>query len=92
MSRDRPPEVNSGYDRYKGGRVNDLVSVTLECDHPIKLRTIPMHDNARFPCTNNTGCGYRLRWRKWVDRNGIERFNRTLRKEEESGGEPDVQR
>jgi len=83
MSRGRAPEVNDGYDSFHGRRPSDLVSVTLECKHVIKLRTIPMHDNARFPCSNNSGCGYRLRWRKWVDRNGIERFNRTMKREEE---------
>ena len=83
MSRDRPREVNQGLDAVRPWHSsNNKVSVTLECGHLTTLRSFPMSERSRYPCRNNSGCGYQLRWRKWIDMNGIERLNRLLQREE----------
>lgn len=43
-----------------------MVRVTLECGHTVSMRLTPLSDKIRYGCSMGTGCGYRLRWVRWV--------------------------
>lgn len=46
------------------GRVKDtdVAEIWLTCGHKIKTVLTPLHENARYACSQNLGCGYRLLW------------------------------
>jgi hypothetical protein len=84
-SSDSPRDESSSSQR----RARDLkVSVVLECGHTIRMRNRPWREEARFSCRVGLGCGYRLWWVSWVDRDfGSLNENRLYaeRKRRESG-------
>lgn len=43
------------------------VQVTLVCGCLVNARVTPMNKSATYPCPNNQGHGYRVRWREWWD-------------------------
>lgn len=56
---------SSNQERYPEMRHDRQICVHLACGCTVWARNHPMNRKVTYPCPNNMGHGYRVRWIRW---------------------------